>query len=456
MAAELVDAGIPVWSDVRDVPASVDIIHGHHLPTTAAAVARLPHVPALYVCHDAVAWFDAPPRFPSIGRYVAVDETVRQRLEAEGIAPDAIRVVLNEPDLDRCPPGPPLPDRPRRALAFAKNLGHLGAIRQACEARAIHLDVIGDAVGLVVRDPCARLDDYDLVFATALSALEAMACGRGVVVCDGRGLAGWASAADFSRWRRRNFGLHLLEPALTAGHVGAAIDRYDPGDAAEVSRLVRAAGGVRAQAAQFLALYDELRREPAPETGDAHARAVAAFVQEWTPPAGSHAPAWLRERAGLLHRIEALSGIEPCRLGCIYAFGDAAADRVVLAVSGIAEREPHGRWTDGTRAVLACRLPAAGGVTIQLDVEPFAPPSHPRQRLAIDVNGVHAGRWTLDAEPHRLIVTVPESVVAPDGRLWLELTLPDAIAPAAVAGGADPRRLGVRLVAVRIEAAEPA
>lgn len=112
LADELLALSGPVVSDIREVLGPVDTIHGHHLPTTVAALARWPHTPALFVCHDFVAWHDQPPMFPSIRRYIAVDDTVAGRLRDAGVDEARLRIVLNQPDLDRFVPGPPLPEHP--------------------------------------------------------------------------------------------------------------------------------------------------------------------------------------------------------------------------------------------------------------------------------------------------------------------------------------------------------
>src|SRR5436305_3319391 len=74
IADELKYAGIPVLDDILLLRQPVDVIHGHHLPVTATAIAALPDTPAVFLCHDFVSWHDVPPGLPAIRRYLAVDE----------------------------------------------------------------------------------------------------------------------------------------------------------------------------------------------------------------------------------------------------------------------------------------------------------------------------------------------------------------------------------------------
>src|SRR6476646_8774046 len=93
---ELHQASVPVITDLGKLREPVDVVHGHHHPTTAIAAVRFQEVPVIFVCHDFVAWHDVPPRLANIGHYVAVDSAIKDRLtQQEGIEPDLVRVILN-------------------------------------------------------------------------------------------------------------------------------------------------------------------------------------------------------------------------------------------------------------------------------------------------------------------------------------------------------------------------
>ncbi|MCC7177365.1 MAG: glycosyltransferase [Acidobacteria bacterium] len=459
IADEVRGAGVPVVSDIRALRGPVDVIHGHHLPTTVAALALFPHVPALFVCHDFVAWHDSPPLFPSVRRFVAVDDTVAERLRDAGVPPARLRVILNQPDLGRFMAGTGLPERPRRALAFAKNEGHLEAIQAACGTRGIALDIVGPAVQRPLDAPEQVLPRYDLVFASALTAMEAMACGRGVVVCDGRGLAGWVSPSRFDEWRRRNFGLRTFGRALTPDGIGEEIDRFSPAEAWYAQERLRAEGGVQHQAEAFIALYREMLAEPGGDRDEAAFRvAMAAYVQEWSP-AAREPGAWLRERADLLERIEMLAtASERCAWGTTYALNDPASDPFVRPLQGFSFRESAGRWTDGPSALLSARAPGSGRpAALRLRFQPFLAASHQTQHVMVDVNGLDLGNWIFSYQPDagtvEVTVAIPADRIPDDGRLWVRIRLPDAVAPAAIGAGPDPRQLGVNMMDVRLDPA---
>ena len=256
-------ASLPVVHDLSDMTVVPDVIHGHHGIETLAALFRFPSTPAVFVCHDAITWHSIPPRLQRIRAYVAVDENCRDRMVCEyGLPADRTRIMANSIDLRRFAPRGPLPPRPARALVFshgATEYTYVPAIRSACAARGIAVDVVGSGVGRPTDEPERLLPGYDLVFAKARCALEALAVGAAVILCDAGGLGTLVTSADVEPLRRMNFGARTLQRRATAESVGAEIDRYDPLDAARVSAAIREAADVDLLAMQFVALYDEVR-----------------------------------------------------------------------------------------------------------------------------------------------------------------------------------------------------
>jgi len=309
IATELRGASIPVATDIAQIGGPVDVIHAHHTHMAAIAIARFPSAPCIFLAHDFVAWSDAPPMLPSVRRYMAVDETVADRLTFEhGLPKEAVRVHLNAVDLDRFQPGPALPAKPGRALGFAKNDRHIQPIREACAARGIELDFVGQAVGRLIPAPEVWLPRYDLVFGSALTALEAMACGRAVVVCDGRGLAGLVTPARFAYWRSCNFGLRVLTRNLTADALLREIDTYDAAGAAEVGLRVREEASLDSWLEGLLDLYAEViaTHRASPPSGTETALAMARHLQTWAPRVDARWP-WIAEKDRLVQQLEFLT-----------------------------------------------------------------------------------------------------------------------------------------------------
>lgn len=290
VARDIEAAGVQVVADLGTIPNPPDIIHGHHHLETMTALLRLPATPAIYVCHGSTPWAEAAPRFPRILQYVAVDEACRDRLTLEDAIPaDQIRVILNFVDLNRFRPRPPLPTRPERALIFsnqANENNYVKEVRVACNRAGIRLDVMGLSAGKACADPESMLGNYDIVFAKGRAALEALAVGVSVVVCDAAGAGPMVSSDNVARLRPLNFGIRVLREKITADIISREIARYDPTDSALVSSLIRGTAGRDAVIDQLLALYQEVIDEHDRSSGVdvvAEQHAVAAYLGELKP-----------------------------------------------------------------------------------------------------------------------------------------------------------------------------
>ncbi|MEW5931624.1 MAG: glycosyltransferase family 4 protein [Gemmatimonadota bacterium] len=291
VAREIRARTIAVTDDLRTVAEPPDVIHGHHGLETLSALLAFPGVPAVALCHSWIGWADAPVPFPRVLRYVAVDDTCRDRLRFEhGIPDERIRVVLNSVDLSRFRPRPPLPARPGRALVFsnaaAPGQAQLPAIQEACAAAGIQVDVVGASAGRSTASPEEALHGYDLVFAKARAALEAMSVGAAVVLCDAVGAGPMVTTANFDRLRRVNFGMRALGQPVTPEFLAGEIARYDAADAAAVSRAVRESAGTDAMVDELCELYGEAVAEHAaagPDDLREEQRAAAAYLQALSP-----------------------------------------------------------------------------------------------------------------------------------------------------------------------------
>jgi len=280
---EIAAHGIPVVSKLEDLPAPPDIIHGNSHVETIRALDHFRAVPAIFVCHGRLLWQCIPPRFPRIRRYVAVDMFCRERLQTYGIDLHDIRLIHNTVDLDRFTPRDRLPAAPRRALIFGSyNTGyapHIAPIKAACAAVGIAVDEIGPLSGNVEAAPERLLGQYDLVFAKARCALEAMAVGAAVILCDAQGLGSLVTTANVAAYRDWNFGWGLLIQPLDAARIGAEIARYEPDDAAAVSAYVREHADLHAGIRQYADLYDAVLAEATPGDEQAWTHELAEYLE---------------------------------------------------------------------------------------------------------------------------------------------------------------------------------
>ncbi len=285
IAAEISKAGIEVTADLRTVACPPDIIHGQHHSEVVEALLQFPATPAIYVCHNATAQREEPFYFPRILRYVAVDLRCKKRIESiAGISSRSIEVIENAVNLDRFQLRPPLPEKPKRALVFSNYEGQLPAIRRACRRKGLELAVVGRAARTALPNPESFLPQYDIVFAKARCALEAMTVGCAVVLCDFAGAGPMVTARTFEDLRRMNFGQGVLVNPLRPEFLTPEIAHYDPADAAEVCQRARKAADLKDAVHRWIALYADVAAEfrNSPRDYSAEYQALADYLRKWS------------------------------------------------------------------------------------------------------------------------------------------------------------------------------
>jgi hypothetical protein len=244
VAAPLAAAGCAVVDRLTQLPWTPDVMHGQHKVPSDLAAAAFPDVPMLFLCHGALPREEETCRSPNVRQYAAVDLPCRDRVASEtGLAPESVHVLLNSVNLARFAPRDPLPPKPRRALLFsnfARAPDFVPLLRETCAGRGITLDTAGNGLSAHSEAPWELLPRYDLVFAKARCALEAMATGCAVVLCHERGVGPMVTSRNVEDLRPLNFGFRTLDTLHSADAYRQRIDAYDAADAARVTARIRA------------------------------------------------------------------------------------------------------------------------------------------------------------------------------------------------------------------------
>jgi hypothetical protein len=292
LADDIRNRGIPVVDHLSALGTEPEVIVGNHHLVTMTALQQYPSCPAIFVCHG-LQW--GIPKFPRIRRYVAVDGLTRAHLVRDhGIAEDSLETILNSVDLTRFRQREELPLRPRRALLFGNQFQGDGAWRtivSVCRELGIEADVIGSGVGRTLARPETVLPQYDLVFARARSALEAMATGAAVILAGPTRMAGMVTPEGVAEYRPMNFGRGVLLEPISAEAIRREIARFDREAAREVSRIIRASVSLDVSAAEYLRVASDVLEEQHPIDRDAEYAATAIYLRQLE----NEPLAWLRE-----------------------------------------------------------------------------------------------------------------------------------------------------------------
>jgi hypothetical protein len=286
VAQELRDTSVQVVDNLDQLATPPDLIHGQHHEETMTALLHFQDVPAVFFSHG---WAEMPARFPRLRRYVAVDQNCYEWLvEGQAIPAERVSIILNFVDLQRFQTRQPLPSKPLRALVFSNYMRdgeQLQAIREACARAGIKLDVTGIGTGHPSARPEEILGQYDLVFAKARCALEALAVGTAVVLCDATGVGPMVTSDGFDHLRQYNFGIRTLRNKFHTDVLAREIARYDATDASAVSQRIRETASLEKTTDEIIALYREVLSEHAgsgKQDVAMEGRAAAAYVRWMT------------------------------------------------------------------------------------------------------------------------------------------------------------------------------
>ncbi|MRR15254.1 MAG: hypothetical protein EG826_02230 [Deltaproteobacteria bacterium] len=264
VAEELRRATVPVIDNLAYLGRAPDIIHGQHHLDAMTAMMYFPKTPAVFVCHGWLPWEEWPPVFPSIRRYIAVDDLCRERLlTTEGILERDIEIIYNFVDTERFQQRPPLPEKPRSALIFSNYAGDnrtTDALRAACARAGVgKVDVAGAGSGNIVDHPERILAGYDVVFAKGRCALEAMAVGCAVIIADFSGLGGMVTTDNVASLRKLNFGVRTMQSSkVNEESVFRELQKYSANDAKQVSDWIRNEGNMSTAIDKWLRVYEHV------------------------------------------------------------------------------------------------------------------------------------------------------------------------------------------------------
>jgi len=238
-------SGVRAVSRLDEVPWTPDLIHAHHHLPAMAAMARFERTPAVYYCHGSIPWVEQPPMHERIRCYVMMCEWMVRRVIAEfGLDSGCVSCVPNFVNTTRFSEVRAPPRQLRRALLFqssALSATELSELESGCAALGLELDKIGAAYGNSQSRPEMLLQQYDLVFASGKSALEAMATGCAVMTLAPTQAGALMTVENFNSWSFANFAPRYYSGAtpINEAWLRRELALYSAENAAQVTAKVR-------------------------------------------------------------------------------------------------------------------------------------------------------------------------------------------------------------------------
>jgi len=285
LAEELAGDGVTVIQHPKDCPFQPDLIHGQFNLETSAALMHFPDTPAVYMVHGCQQWREHPPMHPRILRYLGLAKSAGCWLGKELALPaERFQLVPNFVEVEQFTEVRRLPEKPLTALVYDRSPSpgqRLEAIRQACRACDMELSVLPDLVGKMAVRPEVLLPQFDLVFASGRSAMEAMAAGCAVLTLNGPVWGELITSENYEHYRDANFTADELIPgaAQCTEDLIARLRAWDWRNLAPVSRRLRDEQQQKPVRLLMEQLYRSVIAEFDPASIDP--RAENAAVLEW-------------------------------------------------------------------------------------------------------------------------------------------------------------------------------
>ena len=154
-------------------------------------------------------------------------------------------------------------------------------MREACANRAgLALDVHGWRAARAIERPETVLPQYDIVFAKGRAALEAVAVGCAVIVCDAFGVGPMITMQNAMELRSLKGDYLRLYSPMSVDALTRQINSYNPPDAAAVSNLARSIVGMEPVVAALTIAYQKIVDEfaAAPTGADVESRAASDYL----------------------------------------------------------------------------------------------------------------------------------------------------------------------------------
>ncbi len=262
VAELLIEDQFAVVSNLRDLPFKPDIIHGQHHLETMSALLALPETPALYYIHGVTPWQERVPVHPRILGYINLSEISTFRLSVQkSIPPSRIHVLENHVNFGLFP-APKPPSQHLRTAAYCPRItatpATLANVERLCREHGIELHHETEWSRGTISDPLAVFQEYDLIFGTGRTALEALAVGCVVSTTDHEKLGPLITPANIMERRTVNFTMALWEDQTPYETLSRQLADYQPGAQQEVYDFIRRETDFEKGADELVKIYEKI------------------------------------------------------------------------------------------------------------------------------------------------------------------------------------------------------
>ncbi len=220
---------------------SIDIVHAQHNVTAILARSVFLKTPMVYMSHGILPDLEQPPSVElNISRFIVVSEEIKEHLiNRHKIKSEKIEIIRNFVDADRFKQEKSVGVKPKKLLVLSNH--YVDKVKNVIETACKELGIDVFHIGLP-ENPVDNVEDYineaDIVVTLGRGALEAMACGRNVIIYDMHGGDGFVDEKNFFEIRKNNFSGRRFAKKYSVEDLKKEILKYDKSTAQKLRKIV--------------------------------------------------------------------------------------------------------------------------------------------------------------------------------------------------------------------------
>lgn len=230
VARHLSKEGITVVADLKRIKKNkIDcIVAQHNIPTMMSRYI-FPNIPIVFISHGVLSPTELPPSiYVNISHYFAISEEVQNNLvKKAGIPISDITIIRNVIDPERFKIQKPIRQKPQKVLfissRYTQNTFNL--LRRACDSLGLSVSILGKKEKKYSVEK--EINSADIVVSLGRGALEAMSCGRQVLIYDYQGGDGMVSEKNFLKLMKKNFSGRCTKRKYKIQDLKAELKKYD-------------------------------------------------------------------------------------------------------------------------------------------------------------------------------------------------------------------------------------